>query len=84
MNVVLSFFFKIPSMAKQIRSLQERILIIEEIEKNPFEKSIDATMRLNLPISTINSINNNIVIVKWFFRTCVCVISNYIDYAWTI
>ena len=43
-------------MAKQLRSLQERVHIIEEIEKNPFEKRVEAARRLSVPISTLNSI----------------------------
>ena len=35
----------LPSMAKQMRSLEETVLIIEEIEKTPFEKRVDAAMR---------------------------------------
>lgn len=43
-------------MAKQIRTLEQRIRIIEEVEKNPFEKRIHIARRLNLKPSTLNSI----------------------------
>jgi hypothetical protein len=41
---------------KQVRTLEERLLIIEEVEKNLSEKRIDVAKRLGLPPSTLNTI----------------------------
>lgn len=43
-------------MAKQIRTLAEKIRLIEEVEKHPFEKRVEIAKRLKLPPSTLNSI----------------------------
>lgn len=43
-------------MAKQIRTLEERLHIIDEVERNPFEKKINIAKRLGIPPSTLNSI----------------------------
>jgi predicted transcriptional regulator len=41
---------------KQVRTLHDRLKIIEEVEKNPGEKRVDIAKRLGLPASTLNSI----------------------------
>jgi hypothetical protein len=41
---------------KQVRTLHERLKIVEEVEKNPGEKSVDIAKRLVLAASTLNSI----------------------------
>jgi hypothetical protein len=41
---------------KLVRTLYDRLKIIEEIEKNPGEKPVDIAKRLWLPASTLNSI----------------------------
>jgi hypothetical protein len=41
---------------KRVRTLEERLRIIGEVEKNPSEKRIDVAKRLGLPPSTLNSI----------------------------
>lgn len=41
---------------KKVRTLEERLRIIEEVEKNPTEKRIDIAKRLGLPPSTLNCI----------------------------
>lgn len=43
-------------MAKQIRTLEERLHIIDEVERNPYEKKINIAKRLGIPPSTLNSI----------------------------
>jgi predicted transcriptional regulator len=39
-----------------VRTLQDRLKIIQEVEKNPGEKRVDIAKRLGLPASTLNSI----------------------------
>jgi hypothetical protein len=41
---------------KQVRTLEERLHIIEEVEKNSSEKRIDVAKQLSLPPSTLNTI----------------------------
>jgi plasmid maintenance system antidote protein VapI len=41
---------------KQVRTLEERLLIIEEVEKNPSEKRTNVAKQLGLPSSTLNTI----------------------------
>jgi hypothetical protein len=41
---------------KQVRTLHERLKIVEEVEKNPGEKCVDIAKRLGLAPSTLNSI----------------------------
>jgi AcrR family transcriptional regulator len=41
---------------KQVRTLHERLKIVEEVEKNPGEKRVDIAKRLGLAPSTLNSI----------------------------
>jgi hypothetical protein len=41
---------------KLVRTLHDRLKIIEEIEKNPGEKRVDIVKRLGLPASTLNTI----------------------------
>jgi hypothetical protein len=41
---------------KLMRSLYDRLKIIEEVEKNPGEKRVDIAKRLGLPASTLNTI----------------------------
>lgn len=41
---------------KQVRTLQERLKIVEEVERNPGEKRVDIAKRLGLAPSTLNSI----------------------------
>jgi hypothetical protein len=41
---------------KQVWTLEERLCIIEEVEKTPSEKRIDIAKRLGLPPSTLNTI----------------------------
>ena len=40
---------------KHVRSLHDRLKIIEEVEKNPAEKRVDIAKRLGFPASTLNS-----------------------------
>ena len=41
---------------KHVRTLHDRLKIIEEVEKNPGEKRVDIAKRLGLSTSTLNSI----------------------------
>ena len=41
---------------KHVRTLHDRLKIIEEVEKNPGEKCVDIAKRLGLSASTLNSI----------------------------
>lgn len=41
---------------KEVRTLNERLKVIEEVERNPNEKKVDVAKRLGLPPSTLNSI----------------------------
>jgi hypothetical protein len=41
---------------KQVQTLEERLHIIEEVEKTPSEKRIDVAKQLGLPPSTLNRI----------------------------
>jgi hypothetical protein len=41
---------------KLLRTLHDRLKIIEEIEKNPGGKRVDIAKRLGLPASTLNTI----------------------------
>jgi hypothetical protein len=41
---------------KHVRTLHDRLKIIQEVEKNPGEKRMDTAKRLRLPASTLNSI----------------------------
>jgi hypothetical protein len=41
---------------KQVRTLEEWLHVIEEVEKNPSEKRIDVAKQLGLPPSTLNTI----------------------------
>ena len=41
---------------KHVRTLHDRLKIIEEVEKNPAEKRVDIAKRLGLAASTLNSI----------------------------
>jgi hypothetical protein len=41
---------------KLVRTLHDRLKIIEEVEKNPGEKRVDIAKRLGLPASTLNTI----------------------------
>jgi hypothetical protein len=41
---------------KHVRTLHDRLKIIQEVEKNPGEKRVDIAKRLRLPASTLNSI----------------------------
>jgi hypothetical protein len=41
---------------KQVRTLEEQVRIIEEVEKTSSEKRIDVAKRLGLPPSTLNTI----------------------------
>jgi hypothetical protein len=41
---------------KQVRTLHERLKIVEEMEKNPGEKRVDIAKHLGLAPSTLNSI----------------------------
>jgi hypothetical protein len=41
---------------KQVRTLEERLPIIREVEKHPSEKRTDVAKRLGLPPSTLNKI----------------------------
>jgi predicted transcriptional regulator len=41
---------------KHVRTLHDRLKIIQEVEKNPGEKHVDIAKRLGLPASTLNSI----------------------------
>jgi hypothetical protein len=43
-------------LVKQVRTLEERLHIIEEVEKNPSEKRLDIAKRLGLPPSILNTI----------------------------
>jgi predicted transcriptional regulator len=39
-----------------VRTLHDRLKIIQEVEKNPGENCVDIAKRLGLPASTLNSI----------------------------
>jgi predicted transcriptional regulator len=39
---------------KHVRTLHDRLKIIEEVEKNPGEKCVDIAKRLGLSASTLN------------------------------
>jgi hypothetical protein len=41
---------------KHVRTLRDRLKIIQEVEKNPGEKCVDIAKQLGLPASTLNSI----------------------------
>ena len=41
---------------KHVRTLHDRLKIIEEVENNPAEKHVDIAKRLGLSASTLNSI----------------------------
>jgi hypothetical protein len=41
---------------KLVRTLHDRLKIIEETEKNPGEKRLDIAKRLGLPANTLNTI----------------------------
>jgi hypothetical protein len=41
---------------KRVRTLHDRLKIIQEVEKNPGEKRVDIAERLGLPASTLNYI----------------------------
>jgi hypothetical protein len=41
---------------KRVKTLHDRLKIIQEVEKNPREKRVDIAKRLGLPASTLNSI----------------------------
>jgi hypothetical protein len=41
---------------KRVRTLHDRLKIIQEVEKNPEEKCVDIAKQLWLPASTLNSI----------------------------
>jgi hypothetical protein len=41
---------------KEVRTLHDRLKIMEEVEKNPGEKRVDIAERLGLAASTLNSI----------------------------
>jgi Mn-dependent DtxR family transcriptional regulator len=41
---------------KLVRTLHDRLKIIQEVEKNPGEKRVDIAKRLGLPTSTLNTI----------------------------
>jgi hypothetical protein len=41
---------------KRVRTLHDRLKIIQEVETNPGEKRVDMAKRLGLPASTLNSI----------------------------
>jgi hypothetical protein len=41
---------------KRVRTLHDRLKIIQEVEKNPGEKRVDIAKQLGLPASTLNSI----------------------------
>jgi hypothetical protein len=43
-------------LKKRVRTLHERLNIIQEVEKNPGEKRVDVAKRLALPASTLNSV----------------------------
>jgi hypothetical protein len=41
---------------KRVRTLHNRLEIIQEVGKNPGEKRVDIAKRLGLPVSTLNSV----------------------------
>jgi hypothetical protein len=47
--VSITFFSKMAFPVKQVRTLEEQLRIIEEVEKNPSEKKIDVAKQLSLP-----------------------------------
>lgn len=58
----VKWFFNILKMSrssKAVRTLEERLKIIEEVEKCPGEKRVDIAKRLGLPPSTLNTIVGN-------------------------
>lgn len=56
-NIYLGFErFKINCPVKKMRTLQERLKIVEEVEKDPTKKHVDVAKRLGIATSTLNSI----------------------------
>jgi centromere protein B len=51
-------------LKKHVRTLHDRLKVIEEIENNPEEKRVDIAERLGMPASTLNSIYAR----KWEIR----------------
>jgi hypothetical protein len=52
----MQFFSQMAFPVKQVRTSEERLCIIEEVEKNASEKRIDVAKQLGLPPSTLNMI----------------------------
>lgn len=55
---------------KKVRTLQERLNIIEEVEKNPAEKRVDVAKRLGIAASTLNSIYSTKNEIREQIRKC--------------
>jgi hypothetical protein len=52
----MKLFSQMAFPVTQVQTLEERLHIIEEVEKNPSEKRIDVAKQLGLPPSTLNTI----------------------------
>jgi transposase len=55
---------------KKVRTLQERLKIVEEVEKNPIEKRVDVAKRLGISASTLNSIVSKKDEIREQIRKC--------------
>lgn len=55
---------------KKVRTLQERLKIIEEVEKNPSEKRVNVAKRLGIAASTLNSIYRKKNEIREQIRRC--------------
>jgi predicted transcriptional regulator len=54
---IFALVFSSLAMAqKLVRTLHDRLKIIEKVEKNPGENRVDIAKRLGLPASTLNTI----------------------------
>jgi predicted transcriptional regulator len=76
---------------KRVQTLEERLRIIEEVEKTPSENIIDVAKQLGLPPSTLNTIiakkkirEHAYVSVDQELATCgvLCVVSWEVEVAW--
>jgi hypothetical protein len=53
--LLITFFPQMAFPVKQVRTLEERLHISEEVQKNPSEKRTDIAKQLGLPPSTLNA-----------------------------
>jgi predicted transcriptional regulator len=55
LSCVIYFLLTMAQPKKLVRTLHDRLKIIEEVEKKPGEKRVDIAKRLGLSASTLNS-----------------------------